>query len=490
MIIVFRGKLQLIGTSFIVVLQKMKRSKEPIIIENLAIEAMAAEGKCIARRDGMVIFAKDTAPGDVVDLKINFQKKSFMEGYPIAFHAYSNDRTSPLCEHFGICGGCKWQHVTYDKQLAFKQQQVVDNLERIGKVALPGVNPIIGSAGMYNYRNKLEFTFSDRRWLSSEEIATQEEINRAGLGFHMPGRFDKVLDIKHCHLQGGLSNDIRNWFRTYGLANGLEHYDLHNHRGYLRSLMIRTTSTGQTMVVLQVAKDDETTTHTMLNALKSAFPGITSINYIINTKKNDTIFDQEVINYIGEPHLVEQMGELKFMIGPKSFYQTNSEQAHVMYSIVRRMANLTGSELVYDLYTGTGTIANFCASGTQQIIGIEYVKEAVEDAEKNAKLNKITNAKFYSGDMKDVLTPEFVVQNGQPDVIITDPPRAGMHPDVIKVLRDISAQSIVYVSCNPATQARDLQLLDDLYAVVEVQPLDMFPHTHHVENIVLLQKRP
>jgi 23S rRNA (uracil1939-C5)-methyltransferase len=467
----------------------MKKKRETVILENITIDSMAAEGKCVAKVDGMVIFTKNTAPGDVVDILITKKKKSFAEGYPVKYHTYSDTRVTPECSHFGVCGGCKWQHVDYKVQLAYKQQQVVDSLERIGKVDIKELRPILGNAEPFYYRNKLEFTFSNRRWLTTEEIATDEKIVRHGLGFHIPGRFDKVLDIDKCLLQGGLSNDIRNWFRTYANEHGLEYYDLIHHQGFLRSLMIRTTSTNETMVVLQVREDDQPVISAMLNALKSSFPSINSINYVVNGKKNDTLFELEIINFSGSEHITERMGDLQFLISPKSFYQTNSDQAFELYKIVDEMADLKGTELVFDLYTGTGTIANFLAHKAKKVIGIEYVDDAVADAKKNMALNGIDNVQFYVGDMKDLLTNDLTNEHGMPDVVITDPPRAGMHPDVVAALINMAPSKIVYVSCNPATQARDLEQLSESYEVAVVQPVDMFPHTHHVENVVLLIKK-
>jgi 23S rRNA (uracil1939-C5)-methyltransferase len=447
---------------------------------------MAAEGKCVAKPDGKVLFLKDSAPGDIVDVRVTRKKKSFLEGYPIKFHERSKVRVTPVCGHFEICGGCKWQHINYSEQLAYKQQQVVDTLERIGKVELESISPIIGSGQTEYYRNKLEFTFSNSRWFTTEEIDSGDSLEGNALGFHIPGRFDKVLQIDHCHLQPEPSNKIRNWLDQYARANELSYYDLYKHEGFLRILMIRTTTTGEVMVLIQFAKDDQASIDKLLGALVSEFPDLTSVNYVINTKKNDTINDQEVCNYSGREHIIEKMGDLQFIIGPKSFYQTNPVQAERLYQVVLDYAELSGDELVYDLYTGTGTIANYVAHKAAKVVGVEYVPEAIVDAGKNSKLNDISNAKFFAGDMKDLLNDQFIVQNGQPDVIITDPPRAGMHPDVIKTLLKIAADRIVYVSCNPATQARDILELSSLYEVTKSQPVDMFPHTHHVENVVQL----
>ncbi|MEQ9300517.1 MAG: 23S rRNA (uracil(1939)-C(5))-methyltransferase RlmD [Cyclobacteriaceae bacterium] len=465
----------------------MARSKTPLILENVEVLGMAAEGKCVAKPDGKVLFLKDTAPGDVVDVRVTRKKKSFLEGYPIKFHERSKVRVTPVCGHFDICGGCKWQHINYAEQLAYKQQQVVDALERIGKVEINGISPIIASSQTEYYRNKLEFTFSNSRWFTTEEIESGDSLDGNALGFHIPGRFDKVLQIEHCHLQPEPSNKIRNWLDQYARANGLSFYDLYKHEGFLRIMMIRTTTTGEVMVLIQFAEDEKSTIETLLGSLVSEFPELTSVNYVINTKKNDTINDLEVINYSGREHIIEKMGDLQFIIGPKSFYQTNPIQAERLYQVALEYADLQGDELVYDLYTGTGTIANYVARKAAKVVGVEYVPEAIVDADKNSQLNNISNTEFFAGDMKDLLNESFIAENGQPDVIITDPPRAGMHPDVVDTLLKIAAKKIVYVSCNPATQARDLELLADQYAVTRVQPVDMFPHTHHVECVCLLE---
>lgn len=469
--------------------------KRPIL-EHVTIEGIAAEGKALARVDDKVIFVPGVAPGDVVDIRITRKKKSFMEGVAIHFHEYSKDRVEPFCEYFGTCGGCKWQHLPYSMQLGFKQQQVVDSMERIGKIDLPEIQPILASANETFYRNKLEFTFSDTRWLTKEEIENSEELNRNGLGFHIPGRFDKILDIEKCHLQGEPSNKIRNWIRTYAIEHNLPFYNLKTHEGYLRIVIIRTATSGQSMVILQVAKDKPEWLHPLLDAMINKFPEITSLNYVINTKRNETFHDLPVHNYSGKPFIEEFMTieegkseKLTFQIGPKSFYQTNSHQAYELYKIVRDYAGLTGNELVYDLYTGTGTIANFVAHQAKKVIGLEYVEAAIEDAKVNSSINKITNTDFYAGDIKDLLDDEFISKHGKPDVIISDPPRAGMHPDVINMLLQVETKRIVYVSCNPATQARDLALLDEKYKVLKLQPVDMFPQTHHVENVALLELR-
>ncbi len=467
--------------------------KKPIF-ENVLIEGIAAEGKAIARVDNKVIFVPGVAPGDIVDIRVTRRKKSFYEGTAIKFHKYSKDRVSPFCEYFGICGGCKWQHLPYNLQLQFKNQQVVDNLVRIGKIDLPTFNPILASKEQTFYRNKLEFTFSDTRWLTREEIDNSDKLERNGLGFHIPGRFDKIVDINKCHLQAEPSNKIRNWVKDYALKNDIPFFNLNSQKGYLRILIIRTSSTGENMVILQVTKDKPEWLNPLLEGLVNEFSEITSLNYVINNKRNETFNDLPVHNYAGTPYIQEAMTieegtpeKLTFRIGPKSFYQTNSHQAYELYKITREYANLTGHELVYDLYTGTGTIANFVAHQAKKVIGLEYVEDAIKDAKINSSINNITNTEFYAGDMKDLLNEEFIQKHGQPDVIITDPPRAGMHQDVINMLLKVEADKIVYVSCNPATQARDLALLDEKYKVTKLQPVDMFPQTHHVENIALLE---
>lgn len=467
----------------------MRRKIKPEYLTAVAIERIAAEGKCIAKVNGQVIFVSGVAPGDVVDLRITKKKKNFLEAAPVHFHTYSAQRATPFCEHFSYCGGCKWQHITYENQLAYKQQEVIDQLTRIGKVALPEVMPIIASEKTRYYRNKLEYTFSNKRWITTEEIKSEQEIDRNGLGFHMPGQFDKVLDIHHCHLQEDPSNPIRLAVKAHAQANQLSFYDFFNHQGLLRNLIVRTSSTGEIMVIVQFGENDEAAIQALMQHLQITFPEITSLQYVINTKKNETFHDLEVVCFSGNPYITEKMENLQFRIGPKSFYQTNSAQAYNLYQVTRNFAGLTGTETVYDLYTGTGTIAQFVASKAKKVVGIEYVAEAIEDAKSNARLNNLSNCSFYSGDMKDLLNEAFILQEGKPDVIITDPPRAGMHPEVVQMLLQTGAQKIVYVSCNPATQARDLAMLDEAYAVTAVQPVDMFPHTYHVENVVLLEKR-
>lgn len=467
----------------------MKKKKNLPVLPHIRIEEMVAEGNCLARHENRVIFVKGVAPGDVVDIRITKQKKNFWEGTPIRFISYSDLRVEPFCEHFGVCGGCKWQHLSYDTQLLYKQKQVKDNLERIGKVALPPIDPIKGSDKTTYYRNKLEYTFSNNAWLTSEEIQSDNEFDRNALGFHIPMRFDKILDIKHCYLQADPSNGIRLSVKKYAKEHGLEFNNLYKIDGFLRNLIIRTANTGDIMVILQVYRNDQEKITGLLDFLHNAFPQITSLQYVVNNKGNETFHDLDVICHHGNPYIHEEMEGLRFRIGPKSFYQTNSEQAYELYCLTREMAGLTGTELVYDLYTGAGTIANFVARHCREVIGVEYIPSAIEDAKLNSKINQIENTKFFAGDMKDVLTPGFVAEHGSPEVIITDPPRAGMHPDVVARILEIHPRRIVYVSCNPATQARDLELLAGKYDVTRVQAVDMFPQTHHVENIVLLQAK-
>jgi len=469
----------------------MAKNKKPLpILEKITITDIAAEGKAIAKVNDIVVFVPFVVPGDVVDLQVTRKKSSFMEARPIHFHTYSENRIEAVCEHFGICGGCKWQILPYSEQIRYKQKQVVDNLTRIGKIDLPVISPIIGSSKTEFYRNKLEFTFSDKRWRTYEEIAEGKEFDTMNaVGFHIPGQFDKVLDIQKCWLQDDISNRIRNEVRHYALEHNLTFFNLRNQEGFLRTLLIRTSSTGELMIIMVLFHDDVEVRNALLQHIADKFPEITSLLYIINSKANDTITDQEVLVFKGNECIYEEMEGLKFKIGPKSFYQTNSEQAYVLYKVTRDFAGLTGNELVYDLYTGTGTIANFIAHQAKQVIGIEYVPEAIEDALINSKINNIDNTLFYSGDMKNILNTSFINEHGNPDVIITDPPRAGMHEDVINAILFANPKRIVYVSCNPATQARDLNLLDGNYKVTAIQPVDMFPHTHHVENVVLLERK-
>lgn len=467
-----------------------RKKKELPLIENVEIVDVAAEGKAIAKVDDLVVFIPYVVPGDVIDLQITRKKNKYAEGKPVRFISYSPNRTEAFCEHFGICGGCKWQVLPYAEQLKYKQKQVEDNLTRIGKIELPDIHHILGSEKTQFYRNKLEFTFSNKKWLTLEQINSGESFdNMNALGFHIPGMFDKVLDIDKCWLQDDISNQIRNFIRQYCYDKNYTFFDLRNRGGLMRNLIVRTSTTGELMVIVVFYDDEKEQQEDLLTAVATQFPQITSLLYIVNQKANDTITDQDVLVWKGNDCIYEEMEGLKFKIGPKSFYQTNSEQAYNLYKITRDFANLSGDELVYDLYTGTGTIANFVASKAKKVVGIEYVEDAILDARVNSQINKIDNTLFYAGDMKDILTQDFINEHGRPDVIITDPPRAGMHDDVIKTILFAEPDRIVYVSCNPATQARDLSLLDEKYKVERVQPVDMFPHTHHVENVVLLVKK-
>ena len=467
-----------------------RKRKELPLLEGVTITGVAAEGKAMAKVDGMALFVPFAAPGDVADIQITRKKSSFAEGRVVRFRQLSSLRSEPFCQHFGVCGGCKWQHLPYEEQLRHKQQQVEDSLTRIGKVELPVITPILGAPQTTFYRNKMEYTFSDKRWLTNEEVRSGQEFGQMNaLGFHIPGMYDKVLDIEKCWLQDDLANHIRNSIRGYCLEHGYSFFDLRNQAGLMRTLLIRNSSIGEWMVIVVFYEDDREKVEGLMGYLANEFPQITSLLYIINSKANDTITDQEVLVWKGRDHIIEEMEGLQFRIGPKSFYQTNSEQAHHLYEVARSFAQLTGEERVYDLYTGTGTIANFVARNAKEVIGIEYVEEAIADAKINAQINGIGNTRFYAGDMKNVLTAEFIAEQGRPDVVITDPPRAGMHDDVVQAILLAAPQRIVYVSCNPATQARDLNLLDAAYRVTRVQPVDMFPHTHHVENVVLLEKR-
>jgi 23S rRNA (uracil1939-C5)-methyltransferase len=469
-----------------------RKKKELPLLEKVTITDVAAEGKALAKVNDLVVFVPYVVPGDVVDLQIKRKKNHYAEAVAVNFHEYSK-RAVPFCQHYGVCGGCKWQCLPYDEQIKYKQKQVTDNLVRIGKVELPEISPILGSAKTEFYRNKLEFTFSDKRWLTEEEVKADVKYDQMNaVGFHIPGAFDKVLAIEKCWLQDDISNQIRNAVRDYAYEHNYSFFNLRTQEGMLRNLMIRTSSTGELMVLLQCKITEESEMEQMkqlLAFIADKFPQITSLLYVVNNKCNDTINDLDVVVFKGNDHIFEEMEGLRFKIGPKSFYQTNSEQAYTLYKVARNFAGLTGNELVYDLYTGTGTIANFVSRQAKKVIGIEYVPEAIEDAKVNSEINHITNTLFYAGDMKDILTQEFINEHGRPDVIITDPPRAGMHNDVINTILFAEPERIVYVSCNPATQARDLSLLDTKYKVVAVQPVDMFPHTHHVENVVLLERR-
>ncbi len=463
-------------------------------LEDIVVESMAAEGKCIAHRNGQVVFIQGCAPGDTVDIQLTKIKTSFLEGRVVKIKKLSPDRAQPFCSHFGTCGGCSWQHINYQSQLQYKQQQVIDNLERIGGLELPEIKPIVGSANTTHYRNKLDFTFSANRWLTKDEMSSDKFFGEPGLGYHIPRMFDKVFDVKECFLQPEPSNAIRLLVREVAIQNNIPFFDLRKQTGFVRTLTIRTAISGDVMVILQVTSDKMEWTEIILKALCEKFPQISSLNYIINGKRNDTFSDLDVICWKGDPYITETMlnpggRNLQFQVGSKSFYQTNSAQAYVLYKIAYAMAGLTGNELVYDLYTGTGTIANFVAGSAKKVIGLEYVAAAIEDAKSNSSLNEISNTEFFAGDIKDLLSENFISNHGRPDVVITDPPRGGMHEDVCKMLMKALPEKIVYVSCNPATQARDLKILSKKYTVVEVQPVDMFPHTVHVENVVLLKMK-
>lgn len=470
-----------------------RKKKELPLLEKITITDVAAEGKALAKVNDLVVFVPYVVPGDVVDLQVKRKKNHYAEAVAVKFHEYSAMRMVPFCQHYGVCGGCKWQCLSYAEQIKYKQKQVMDNLTRIGKIELPEILPILGSKKTEFYRNKLEFTFSDKRWLTEEEVKEDVKYDQMNaVGFHIPGAFDKVLAIEKCWLQDDISNQIRNAIRDYAYEHNYSFFNLRSQEGMLRNLMIRTSTTGELMVLLQckiVEEKERDLMKQLLAFVAERFPQITSLLYVVNNKCNDTINDLDVMVFKGNDHIFEEMEGLRFKIGPKSFYQTNSEQAYNLYKVARDFAGLTGDELVYDLYTGTGTIANFVSRQAKKVIGIEYVPEAIEDAKVNSRINGIDNTLFYAGDMKNILTQEFINQHGRPDVIITDPPRAGMHDDVINTILFAEPRRIVYVSCNPATQARDLSLLDTKYKVTAVQPVDMFPHTHHVENVVLLEKR-
>ncbi|MDR2824490.1 MAG: 23S rRNA (uracil(1939)-C(5))-methyltransferase RlmD [Prevotellaceae bacterium] len=468
----------------------MRNKKCLPLLTNVLITDIAAEGKAIARVDDLVVFVPYVVPGDIVDLQIVKKKKNYAEARAVRFEICAENRCKPLCPHFGVCGGCKWQILPYPEQLKFKQQQVVDSLTRIGKIELPAISPILGSVKTEFYRNKLEFTFSNKAWTVEPppKVASSDKFNGA-VGFHIPTFFDKVLDIEKCVLQDDISNRIRNEIRCYAIKNGLTFFDIKNHEGFLRTMIVRTSTTGELMLIVVFYYEDKLLQNKLLAHIYEEFPQITSLLYIVNSKANDTITDQQVQIFDGNDYIVETMEGLKFKIGAKSFFQTNSEQAYELYKIARNFAQLSDNELVYDLYTGTGTIANFVARNARKVIGIEYVPEAIEDAKINSEINGIANTEFFAGDMKDILNHDFIAAHGRPDVIITDPPRAGMHDDVITAILNAEPKRIVYVSCNPATQARDLNLLDQKYKVAAVQPVDMFPHTHHVENVVAMEKK-
>lgn len=466
----------------------MGRKKLDLILENVKIEAVAAEGKSLAHVDGTVVFVEFAVPGDIVNVKVTKKKKNYMEGFILEIVKPSEDRLQPFCEHFGICGGCRWQPLPYDMQLKAKQQQVWDQLVRIGHLEIPDISPILPSDKTKYYRNKLEFTFSNKRWIyNNEDPDSLTDEERLGLGFHVGKFFDKVLDIKHCSLQPEPSNEIRLFIREYAVTHKLKFYNIRENTGFLRNIIIRNNQVGDVMLTVCFAYDDQDKIVPMLDAIAAEFPQIKSLHYVINEKLNDSISDLDCILYKGEDAIWETMGKLKFKIGPKSFYQTNSEQAYKLYSVAKEFAALTENEVVYDLYTGTGTIAQFISDKASKVIGIEYVKEAIEDARINAEANGITNCTFFDGDMKDILTADFIKEHGKPEVMIIDPPRAGMHPDVVKVIMEAAPERIVYVSCNPASQARDLAMMSPMYEITAVQPVDMFPHTMHLENVCALK---
>jgi 23S rRNA (uracil1939-C5)-methyltransferase len=462
--------------------------KKGDILEEIPVLDFAAESKCVAKVDGQVIFIEQTAPGDVVDIRITKKKKNFLEAKPVYFHEFSPMRQTPFCQHYGICGGCKWQHILYDHQLEFKQQQVIDQLQRIGHLDVINVEPILGASKYIAYRNKLEFTFTDQRWLTNEEIESGETFERNGLGFHKPGQFDKVLDIETCYLQPELSNKIRLAVKNIALREGIPFYNLRSHEGFLRNLIIRNSNNGEWMVILQVRTENQAWIKKILNGIQDTFPEITSMFYIINSKGNENYGDLEAVHYGGEKFITETIEDLQFRISPKSFFQTNSHQAYELYKKVREYGEFSKDDTIYDLYTGTGTIANFIAPQVKKVIGLEYVAEAVEDAKINSEINQITNTSFFEGDIAKIFNQAFIGEHGHPDVIITDPPRAGMHSAVIETILEANPERLIYISCNPATQARDIDMLKSGFQVVKSQPVDMFPHTHHIENIAILDK--
>ena len=480
-------RLFLVSNSYLCPKNVGKKKSKPFL-ENLLIEDIGAEGKAIARKEDYVIFTQYAVPGDIVDLQVVKKRSRYGEAKVVKYKKLSEIREIPVCDHFGVCGGCKWQILPYTKQLEFKQKQVFDQLKRIAKVDLPGLNQILGSNESFFYRNKLEFTFSNKKWLINKDENGQENDLNA-LGFHVPGFFDKVLHIDKCWLQPDPSNKIRNFIYEYAVNNKLSFFDIKNKTGLLRTLIIRNSSIGELMVIISFYTDDENSINNLLSAIRNYFPAITSLMYVINSKANDTIADQEILLFSGRDHIYEEMEGLQFKIGPKSFYQTNSQQAYGLYKVAREFADLNSNDNVYDLYTGTGTIANFVARDVKKVVGIEYIPEAIEDAKVNSKINNIRNTSFFAGDIKSVLNEKFFQENGFPDVIITDPPRAGMHADVVKSIIDSGAKKVVYVSCNPATQARDIALMSNDYMVKKIQPVDMFPQTHHVENVVLMVRK-
>ncbi len=468
-----------------------RKNTDKVVFHQIKVLDAGAKGVSVAKApDGKVVFIPNVVPGDVVDVQTFKKRKAYYEGKAVKFHEFSEHRVDPICEHFGVCGGCKWQNMNYDQQLFFKHNEVKNHLQRIGKIDLPEFEPILGSEKQFFYRNKMEFSFSNSRWLTEAEIGSDQELdNKNALGFHIPKMWDKILDIKKCHLQEDPSNAIRNEVRDFANANGLTFFNPREHSGLLRTLMLRTASTGEIMVLVQFFEDDQANRELLLDHLYAKFPQITSLQYVVNNKANDTLYDQDIILYKGRNYILEEMEGLKFSINAKSFYQTNSDQAYELYKITREFAGLTGNETVYDLYTGTGTIAQFVSKKAKKVIGVESVPDAIKDAKANAERNNIDNCEFFVGDMKVVFNDAFIAQHGQPDVIITDPPRDGMHKDVIEQILKIAPEKVVYVSCNSATQARDLALMDEKYKVTRVRPVDMFPQTHHVENVVLLERR-
>ena len=470
---------------------RRKKTFDRIVINNIEITEAAAEGKALARHDNMVIFVKNAVPGDVCDIQVTRNKKSFLEGNAIHFHKLSDKRAEPFCEHFGHCGGCKWQHMQYEHQLFYKQKQVIDNFERIAKLEMPEISPILASEKETCYRNKLEFTFSDYRWLTDEDMKSpdRESMNMNALGFHIAQHFDRVLDLNKCFLQDEPSNLIRNSLKDFCIAKGFTFYNPRHHTGFLRNLLFRNTTINETMVIMVFGEEHEEHQKEVLDFILQTYPDLTSLMFVVNTKMNDTISDLEIQCFHGKPYITEMLGDLQFRIGPVSFFQTNSRQALNMYNIVKDFAKITPNKTVYDLYTGTGTIANFVAAQAKKVVGIEYVPSAIDDAVINSDLNHISNTTFIAGDMAKILNDEFIAKHGKPDIIITDPPRNGMHPDVVEQILKVSPERIVYVSCNPATQARDIALMGEQYKITAIQPLDMFPHTHHVENIALLERK-
>ncbi len=468
-----------------------RKTTDKIVFENITVLDAGAKGVSVAKApDGKVIFVQNVVPGDVVDIQTFKKRKAYYEGKAIKYHAFSDNRIEPVCKHFGVCGGCKWQNMKYDQQLFYKNNEVLNNLKRIGKIELPTFEPILGSEKQFFYRNKMEFGFSNQRWLTDEEVRSDADLgNRNALGFHIPKMWDKILDIQKCHLQDDPSNAIRNAIKEFAVENDLTFFNARNHEGLLRTLMIRTASTGEIMVLIQFFEEHKSHREMLLDFIFEKFPQITSLQYVINSKANDTLYDQDIKLYKGRDYILEEMEGLHFSINAKSFYQTNSAQAYELYKVTRDFAGLTGNEIVYDLYTGTGTIAQFVSKQAKKVVGVEAVPEAIADAKENAKRNQITNCEFFVGDMKNVFNDDFIAQHGMPDVIITDPPRDGMHKDVVEQILKIAPNKVVYVSCNSATQARDLALMDEMYKVTRVRPVDMFPQTHHVENVVLLEKK-